>query len=213
MSESSQTSADRLVQYGAWGLAGLVSLLAILSWGQDYGWKLTPFSPYVFFPVLGTLAFSLMWSHYVTGTIREFAGVPTERLASYFRVTGYAVLVLICLHPGLLIYQRFRDGYGLPPSSYLSYVAPGLGWVAMLGAVSLLIFLAFELHRFFGNRSWWKYVVDASDFAMLAIFYHGLRLGQLHGWFQIIWWLYGIVLIGVLARKYWLRFSQTKKPA
>jgi hypothetical protein len=127
-------------------------------------------------------------------------------LADYFRITGWLVLGLICLHPGLLIYQRFRDGHGLPPGSYESYVAPGLGWVTLLGTASLLVFLAFEFHRRYGERRWWRYVQDASDLAMLAIIYHGLRLGsQLHGWFYYVWWFYAVTLVLVLIRKYVLR--------
>ena len=128
-------------------------------------------------------------------------------LTNYFRYTGYAVLAAIVLHPGLLVYQLFRDGRGLPPSSYEHYVAPGLAWVTLLGTASLLAFLAFELHRWYGRTSWWKYVITAGDIAMVAIFYHSLRLGtQLKGgWFRWVWWFYGLSLAVVLVRKYmWL---------
>jgi hypothetical protein len=133
-------------------------------------------------------------------------------LASYFRITGYIVLVLICLHPGLLIYQRFRDGFGLPPHSYESYVAPGLGWVTLLGTTSLLVFLAFELRRFYGKRPWWRFVADASDVAMLAILYHGLRLGsQLqHGWYRGVWLFYAVMLIAALVYKYATRYQASR---
>lgn len=213
MSETSHNNDARWPLATAWGLAGLVSLLAIVSWGQKFGWQLWPLSPYLLFPVLGVLAFSLMWVHYVIGAICDLCGASEATLKSYFRITGYLVLALLFLHPGLLIYQRFRDGFGLPPESYVSYVAPGLGWVALLGSVSLLIFLAFELHRFFGEKSWWQYVVDASDVAMLGILYHGLRLGNFYGWFRVLWLFYGVVFIAIVIRKYWFRFQATKRPA
>lgn len=195
----------------AWSLVAVTVILAVLAWGQTYRWQLLPYSSYRYFPLLGLLAFSLMWTHYISSTLRERSALPKPILSNYFRLTSYAVLLLILLHPGLLIYQRFRDGYGLPPGSYLSYVAPGMMWVAILGSISLVIFLAFELHRVYGDRSWWHYVADASDFAMLAIFYHSLRLGtQLNsGWYRGVWWFYGLTLIMVLARKYYLKF---KKP-
>jgi hypothetical protein len=62
--------------------------------------------------------------------------------------------------------------------------------------VSLLVFLSFELHRRYSHKSWWQYVLYLNDLAMLAIFYHGLRLGsQLQaGWYVPIWYLYGITL-------------------
>ena len=84
------------------------------------------------------------------------------------------------------------------------YVAPSLGWVTTLGTASLLVFLAFEFHRKYGERSWWHYIKNASDLAMLAIVYHGIQLGsQLQqGWFRYLWWFYGLVLMMVLIRKY-----------
>lgn len=178
-----------------WLITTLVSILAVWVWGNSLEWHLSNLSTYQIFPVLGLLAFSIMWSHYMAGFMRR-TFLRQVDLRGYFNWTGYVVLVAIVLHPGLLAYQRFRDGFGLPPASELNYVMPSLSWVVLLGMVSLLIFLAFELKRWFANRSWWKYVVLAGDAAMLAIFYHGLRLGtQLHiSWFRAVWWLYGITL-------------------
>ncbi len=196
-------------EIAAWSLSLVVSSLAIFVWGHDNGWQILHFNSYQFFPVLGLLAWSLMWAHYIMMAVREMLGLEREVLARYFRLTGYAVLAAICLHPGLLVYQRFRDGFGLPPGSYESYVMHGLGWVTLLGTASLFVFLAFELHRVYGKRSWWHYVADASDFAMLGIFYHSLRLGvqlMANPWFRDIWWFYGITLTLVLIRKYVLRY-------
>lgn len=194
---------ERIFQFAAWSLSTLVTLLAVIVWGQYYGWHLA-FNAYIIFPVLGLVAYSIMWSHYIASAVREMLGINREVLAKYYRWTGYAVLVLICMHPGLLIFQRFRDGFGFPPHSYETYVAPGLGWVTLLGTASLLVFLAFEFHRKFGKEPWWHYVTEAGDVAMLAIFYHGLRLGmQLqNGWYRYVWWFYGITLVAVLIRSY-----------
>ena len=192
----------------AWGLVAVVCVLAIIAWGQTLGWQVFPFNSYLWFPLLGLLAFSLMWTHYVMTFFRQVTDADNEILKPYFKYTGYAVLFLICMHPSLLIYQRFVDGAGLPPGSYEHYVAPGLAWITLLGTASLLVFLAFELHRWFKDRPWWPFVRDASDFAMLAIVYHSLRLGTtLHGWFRAVWWFYAVVLTLILIRKYALRIS------
>jgi len=208
---SNTTLAKRLL-VGAWSLSALVSVVAIIAWGQDYQWKLTPLSAYQLFPLLGILAFSIMWSHYVAGIVREFLGVKKQGLKNYFEYTSYAVLALILLHPGLLILQRFRDGYGLPPGSYESYVAPGLGWVTILGSISLVVFLAYEFRRVFGDRSWWHFVKEAGDIAMLAILYHGLRLGGqlMDGWFRTVWVFYGLILIAILGYYYITRYFLKK---
>ena len=184
-------------------LSTLVSLLAVFAWGQSYGWQLSHLSVYQLFPLFGLLAFSLLWSQYIAGALQLFTQ-PAGQLQRYFTVTGYAVLLAILLHPGLLVYQRFHDGYGLPPGSYLSYVAPSLQWVALLGTVSFFILLAYELHRWFSGKSWWRYVSYLTDAAVLAIFYHSLRLGSqlMSGWFRDLWYVYGLTLVLALAAQY-----------
>ena len=193
-----------LSQIIAWVLVCLVVAASILAWTSSYQWHILPLSTYEVFPVLGLLAFGLLWTTYTMTALGSYWSLGHHVLAQYFKWTGYAILALICLHPGLLIYQRFQDGYGLPPHSYESYVAPGLGWVTLLGTVSLFIFLAFELRRFFGKYSWWHYVADASDLAMLFIAYHGLTLGNQVQipWFKTIWWFYIVSLAFVLVYKY-----------
>ncbi len=193
----------RFPSYSPWLLSGATSVLAVVAWGQTFGWNLSSINAYQFFPVLGLLGFSIMWSHYVTGALQTNLLKGTD-LKKYFSYTGYIVLAAIVLHPGILIYQRFRDGYGLPPHSYESYVAPAMAWITLLGSASLLAFLAYELHRWFEDKSWWKYVLAVGDIAMLAIFYHGLRLGsQLQGgWYHYVWFFYGTVLVAILVRKY-----------
>src|SRR4029078_3953504 len=111
-----------------WTLTSLVSLLAVYVWGQRFGWDAQALNAYQFFPVLGLLAYSIMWSHYVVGSIDQtvLKGIV---LTDFFRYTGYVVLGAIVLHPGILIYQLFHDGYGLPPGSYTHYVAPRLAWL------------------------------------------------------------------------------------
>lgn len=209
MAETNEPTGDDWRFAAPWVLTTVVSLLALYVWASSLAWNFSGLSIYQIFPVLGLLAWSIMWSHYMAGSWRKRM-LPAGSLKDYFRITGYAVLMLILLHPGLLIYQRFRDGFGLPPKSYETYVAPSMAWITLLGSVSLLVFLAFELHRWFRNRKWWKYVVYAGDAAMVAIFYHGLQLGtQLRvPWFRWVWWFYGISLIAVLALTYVPKLQQ-----
>lgn len=207
------TQKARNFQIAAWLLSLTVCVVALVAWGRDYGWDLSTLSAYSLFPLLGLTAFSIMWSHYINGTLRDLLGLDGKLLDAYYKLTGYLVLALICLHPGILIYSRFRDGYGLPPHSYESYVKPGLGWITLLGTASLLVFLAYELHRVYSKRKWWHFVEEAGDVAMLAIMYHGLRLGtQLthQGWFRDVWLFYFVTLVAVLVRSYYNKFSRPK---
>ena len=186
---------------GAWLITLTASILAVVVWGNGFGWNFTGLSIYQLFPVFGLLAFSLMWAHYVVASGRRLSGATDAGLKPYFSITGWAVLLAILLHPGLLEYRLWRDGFGLPPGSVLDhYVAPALGWVAILGFINLIIFLLFELHRFYSDRHWWRFVRYATDLAMVSAFYHGLRLGTnlQAGWFQKLWWFYGATLIAAI---------------
>jgi hypothetical protein len=203
------SSAERKVVAAAWSISAITSLVAIYAWGNTYGWHLS-FNPYQVFPLMGLLAFSLMWSHYMAGFIRSYTGIKRPILKSYFSNTSTVVLALLLLHPAIVIFQRYRDGYGFPPHSYESYVAPGLGWVTLLGTISWFIFIAFEFRHKYGHYSWWKYVPMAGDVAMLAIVYHGLRIGdQLQtGWFRGVWVGYGIALSFVLIYNYYQKYQK-----
>ena len=181
----------------AWVLGLAVILAAITVWiGTLHG--IFRLNSYVVFPLLGLLAFSLMWTHYIIGALRRFYNVPKKELASYFKITGIVVLASILLHPTILIFQLWRDGFGLPPESYLEhYVAPGGKIAVLLGSMSFVIFLLFELKAKFGSRSWWKFVDYAQVAAMTAIFYHALTLGSALqvDWYRTLWFIYGITFI------------------
>lgn len=181
----------------AWSLSIIVSIIAVVVWGEGVGWKTSRLNAYSIFPLMGLLAFSLMWTHYIVGAARRLTSTPKEAVKQYFRVTGWIVLIAICLHPGLLVYQLWRDGLGLPPESYLTYyVAPTLAWAAGLGTVGLLAFLAFETKLWFEKKKWWPVIEYANIAAMFAIFVHALKLGGdlQTGWFRSLWFFYGISL-------------------
>lgn len=189
----------------AWTQAAVVTGLSFYIWGNLYNWQMTNLSNYQLFPLFGLLAFSLMWGHYFIAALRNYWQLEKQVVNGYFEITSFGVLLAILLHPSLFIGQLFADGFGLPPASYKSYVAPGMIWIVMLGTLSWFVFMAYELNRFFSNRSWWKYFIYASDIAMLAIFYHGLTLGGhlQNGWFRLVWYFYGITLLMALI---YLRF-------
>ncbi len=195
---------------GSWGLGGVVSAAAIIVWIQAMG-KLH-ITSYSLFPVFGLLAFSLMWTHYIIGAFRRYSDVPFSALKQYFKITGVVVLACILLHPVLLIFQLWRDGFGLPPNSYLEhYVAPGGKLAVLLGSMSLIILLLFELKRWYGKKPWWKFVEYAQIVAMLVMFYHALTLGgalQI-GWYHTLWLFYGVTFF--IAISYGFIFNTRKE--
>lgn len=187
-----------------WLLGLTTTIVAIAVWAQ-VRLNSKPLDTYDIFPLLGLIALSLMWTHYVSGAIRCWLGLPKSTLSRYFKLTGWVVLVLILLHPSLFIVQLWLDGFGPPPASYLSVYSAVPSQIALgFGTLSLLVFLAFELHRKFRSASWWKYIEYLNIFAMLAIFYHGFTLGgELSAsWFQIVWLIYLVTFIGAVAYTY-----------
>lgn len=178
----------------SWALCALVFLIGFIAWGQGFDWQFSELSAYDLFPLFGILAFSLMWTHYIVSAKSLYLKVPGSVTKDYFKYTSLAVLASILLHPGILIWRLWHDGFGMPPNSYLSnYVAVGSRWAALLGTFAWFIFLSYEFHRKFSKRSWWKYVSYGSDVAMIFIFFHALELGpELQGgWFKIVWFFYG----------------------
>lgn len=191
----------KYILFGIFALSIVVSLLAVLVWQENNNWQFSNLSAYKFFPLFGLLAFSLLWSQYVAIAAMHYFQLKGSELKLYFQLTGYVVLIAILLHPSLLIWQLWQDGFGLPPQSYLQhYIAPGLGWATGLGMLAFLIFLSYELRRFFAKKSWWKWIIYAGDLAMIAIFIHSLALGShlQSGWYRNVWLFYGITLLGCL---------------
>ncbi len=181
-----------------WSLSLLAFALAFVAWGQDLNWRFNNLSSYKIFPLLGLTAFSLMWAHYIIAAKRKYLRADREVTKKYFDQSGIIVLLAFLSHPGLLIVQLYRDGFGLPPNSYLdNYVAKGAAWAAMLGTLSLITFLIYELRFKFKDKSWWRFVQYASDAAMLAILVHGLKLGRhvQDGWYRWVWIFYGVSLL------------------
>lgn len=206
--------ATQKLKWGAWGLSTAVTLLAIYVWGQSLSWHFAHLSPYQYFPVFGLVAFSIMWSHYIASAGRQLLRIDKQALQTYFEITSLVVLIAIVLHPAILWFQLWHDGFGLPPESYLThYVLPSLRWAAVLGTVSLFIFLAYELRRFFGQKHWWPIMQYVSDLAMIAIFIHSINLGRnlQSGWYQIVWYFYGITLLLCLAYSYGMKFRESKQ--
>ena len=183
------------MQWFAWGLTAFAAALAVFAWGSSIDWQVR--SSYQLFPLFGLVAFSLMWAHYIASVARRYVKLEPKVLAAYFESTSLAVLLLILLHPGLLTWQLWRDGFGLPPGSELQYVEPTARWAILVGFTSLTIFLLYEFRRFYHKKIWWQYVEVITDIAMVMIYFHALRLGStlMEGWFRWVWYFYGLSLL------------------
>ncbi len=193
----------------AWGLSTLTVTLAVVTWVQCLVVPFDRMAIYDIFPVFGLVAFSLMWCHYIVGAGRLYYGIDRKHVTHYFTVTAAIVLVAILFHPGLLTWQLWRDGVGLP----VNYVAPDFRLYVIIAEVAWLAFLAFELHRFYRDKTWWHWVERASDVAMYLILVHAYQLGcsLLPGWYRFVWFFYGITLTAAMAYITYHRHKATSR--
>ena len=207
----------RIYKMFVWSLSVTVIGIAVIAWGNNLNWTLGNLSVYQLFPLLGLMAFSIMWGHYIALAVRKLMGLGEDSSKTYYKYTGYLVLALILLHPGLLIFQLWYDGFGFPPNSYLeNYVAPSLAGAVYIGTVSWVFFIAFEFKKWIKGTKLWPTVRYGSDAAMIGIFIHGLVLGSnlQTGWYNRVWIVYGVTLVLSLAFIYysiWSNKQTTRK--
>lgn len=187
----------------------MAAIIAVVAWGQGLAWHFSNLDSYRLFSLFGLLAFSLMWSHYIASVIRQYFKIDKQSLHLYFETTSLIVLAAILAHPGLLAWQLWRDGLGLPPGSELNFVSHDMRVYIIFAFTALLIFLAYEFRRWYHDRSWWQYIERGTDVAMVLIFLHSLNLGsQLQaGWLRIVWYFYGVTLLGALTYIYYHKFQ------
>ncbi len=184
----------------AWCMLAAVVLPAFIAWGDGFDWKIEALGIYSVFPLLGLLAWSIMWTHYAYGAL-TLAGTRLKSNVMYRKTTGYAVLGLILLHPGLLAIAQWDSARRLPPGSYSDFVGPALITSVILGEIALAIFLSYEVFERLRNkpalRRHWKWVSLLQMLAMSLIFFHSLRLGSTlqAGWFRYYWIALGLLLI------------------
>lgn len=191
---------NNLVKF-AWLLSIGVTFLSVFVWLERLNFNVSGLTTYQYFPVLGLIAFSIMWSHYIVGALRVYTNSEKQDFTRYTKITGYIVLFAIILHPGLIILQLYLDNYGLPPGSYVQYAGETGSKFILIGTTSWLAFLAYEFKEKIHSKPWWKYVLIANALAMIGILIHSLKLGShlQSGYYRYIWIFYGITLISSLA--------------
>lgn len=182
-------------------IAALVAWLAAMS---D-----RPMTTIAFAGLLGLIAFSLMWVHFVSDAIRD-TWLPEESAGAQYRITRQIILAAIILHPSLIVLYLYQNHYGLPPGSYESYLGDTKIPFVFLGILALTVFLAFECKKWLVRHNLWRYVLHANFIAMFAILIHGFRLGNVmeSTWYFILWCIYGATFTAV-AIWWYVRYYKT----
>ena len=198
-------------RYRAWILFVFVSAISIILWLITLSGSVR--SMYQFFPILGVLAWTTMWVHYVAGSI----GKSTNG-RRFTKWTEAVVLLLLVAHPGIFLVQRFLDTGLLPPASYVSYVGSLRAWAVVIAIAALATFLLYDVLKRFRRklivRGIWPYLSLLQAGAMIAVFVHGFTLGtSMNSAYFVLWWiLLGVILAPCLVlqviRDFKLSFSQ-----
>lgn len=175
----------------------LVIGLALVAWFATIGQSISSLEVA---SLLGVLAFSLMWVHYVADAVSPRAETEQKKDVQYV-VSRYAVLFAILSHPFLVNYYLVTNNFGFPPEGYVALLGD-LAVVVLLGWIALAAFLLFELrsklHRFD------HYIFHANSIAMFLVLMHGFVIGMvmMTTWFAWVWLGYLVVFTAVMYRRY-----------
>jgi predicted heme/steroid binding protein len=164
--------------------------------------------------LLGLVAFSLMWVHFVSDAIRDI-WLKDESAGEQYTITRWIILGAILLHPSLIVLYLYQNNYGLPPESYESYLGEAKVPFVFLGILALTVFLAFECKKWLVRHNLWRYILHANFLAMFAVLIHGFQLGNVMAatWYFVLWCLYGLTFVAVAIWWYvrYYRYMNTRK--
>ena len=196
-----------LVEYSVFPLVAL----SVYVWGSALEWKLEDLSALSVFPVLGLVAFTVMWWHFLLGFVKDLS--PSfVKIKNLHKTSSILVFFLIILHPLLLAFYGVSNNIDQPPELFFLYVGESNKFYIVLGYLALTIFLLYDLARWLKNKAVvknnWLIVDSIDDVAFVAIFFHSLMIGS-HvqtGWFKYLWIFYGVSGLIFIATKHYLRF-------
>jgi len=179
----------------------LIVLLPIYFWGDSFAWNFSAVNLYLLFPLLGMLAFSIMWTQVVVGTFKE----KFHDVDIFFSRTGVAVFLLFFFHPVLAAIAQFNSVGSL---SLFDLVGPPHKKFLVLGMIAFTIFVLYEVVLRVAAlrqvKKLNKFFEVASEFGVILVFIHSINLGS-HlqaGLLKYIWWFYGITAVLMIGWKY-----------
>lgn len=188
-----------------WLMMASVLIVSTVAWWQVR----SPFDDltiYEVFPLFGAVGFGVMWTHFVSGSMRRFWSLD-EKSVLYRDVSMGIVLTCILAHPIIVWAALYFDGGGFPPQSHLNAYggSTALDLALVLGFLGLVVFILFEMRNTIKNKKIWHMIGHLQVPAMLGIFYHGLTLGgeMSLAWFRALWWFYGLTFVASCVYNYY----------
>lgn len=165
---------------------------SILYWLDGIGWDVSRLSYLTVFPVLGLVAFTLMWGHIMVAYFRHKYPDMFD-YAAYYRQSSHAVLILIILHPLLLVLHQASNDL-----TVFDYAAPAMRVFIVFGSLAFLGFMIYEVVNRLKEKPAikrnWQYVVAMNRVAFILVYIHGLMLGQhlASGPMRLLWLFFGL---------------------
>ncbi len=193
-----------------------IVILPIFVWGERLNWTIDSVNALTVFPLLGLLAFSIMWWHFLLGFVGDLDPTFTK-IKSLYKTSSVFVFLLILLHPILLSAFSVSNNLPGPPEAYYNYVSGSQAIFITYGILALVIFLLYDLARWLKAKPWvernWLIVDAIDDVAFLAVFVHGLAIGQhlQDGWFRYVWIFYGVSALIFIGYKHYRRFTRREE--
>ncbi len=174
----------------------VVLLLPLYFWGDSFAWDFSIISGHVLFPLLGMLAFSLMWLQVVVSTFPKAFNINLDR---FWAVSGLWVLILFVAHPVVAVFAN-------KSTNIFSFVADAQQVYIWLAVIAFIVFVLFEIVMRLGKKPFAArarpYIEKASYVGVILIWVHSLNIGS-HtgfGFLNYVWWFYGITAVLMIGK-------------
>lgn len=180
-----------------WLFAIITVAYPILVAGDNFTWSLDGI-----FPILGILAFMLLWLHSLCGVFEEWLReyIPFDRFVS---ITALVILFCLIFHPLLLLISMNFHFENIT----LAYGVKGI-WLGIIGWILLISYdVTKPFLRYQNIAKHWNKILLISNIGFLIIFPHALMIGSdlqmqpMRG----IWIFYGITAILAIAYTYGIK--------
>ncbi|MFA6095120.1 MAG: hypothetical protein WC757_04555 [Candidatus Paceibacterota bacterium] len=165
----------------------VVIIFPIIAWYQNATFSSNVSTFLNTAPVLGLIAFSIMWLHITGSAFRTFL----EKYMDFDRFVGQSsniVLILIILHPLLIV---INVGF----KNFLNYSLSTYIW---LGIIGFLMLITYDIQKILSRNKFFEQYRDKvliiSTLGFFVIFFHSLGIGSTlqSGPLRLVWIFYGI---------------------
>ena len=183
-----QSSSSKVV---FWTISTIVIILPVYIWADFLSWNFTAVSISSIFPLLGLLAYSILWLQMFV--VAVLISLPTDFKNNFFLISGLAFLLLIIAHPLLLSIAQYQIG-----QSIIDYVGDTRKVFITLAITAWVIFILYEIFRRFKK---WKFFCNSmiifkylNYVAFYLIFFHSINLGTnlQEGPLKFVWYFYAL---------------------